>query len=852
LIFDACDTPDGACDTPSFEIPLGNITSYTLTDQHALSQGLHTWTVHAFDAVGLSTTAAGRTVKVDMSNPGSPTLINPPDNGWSNQSEFILNWSAAKDPYGEICGYWLVFDQGKPNQKEPIFIAAISAVTSAAITAGTTAGTIAAPSNLSYQTGALAEGDHTWSVTTVDCAGNQGPPSAAWTIRIDRTPPAAPVPQWPENGEFVPEKRPTFRWSAPGDEPAGNPSRVCRYSITIGDNALVDNTLGGNSMGGNIIEGNFMGGNLMGGNTFETVSDETEYTPASDLPDGTVSWRVQAIDCARNIGTVSEVNTFTVDSIPPEIIAQPAEGFYNAPFFITLSMRDMGYSETGTIHYTTDGTQPAASSPEYSVPIEVSSDKEIFLKVAGFDRAGNKSPVKALRYILDTTAPVPDIDPLPDIWDECRVTVVTGPTATDSISGKITGTTGDPLTYTRPGSYTITWIYDDGHGNTTTQVQTIILTAPWAPPGAPSGAPSETGMQQYEQYGMVISGAAYDGLAPASGPGTLSDGTPYDGDWIGAFGPGGESDCRAVARIQADGHYDLIIGNYQEIASSNQAGAGGNQAEADTKQGGVDVNQAGAGGNQAEAGSKQGEADGNQGGTGVNQAEADDNQSKADNETITFKLLRCSDEQTLNSLESILFVPGETIQDKAIHFGTCTQSIELVKGWNWVSFYVLPYDTSIGAVFGDHAGSVRQIKTQTRSATNVPGLGWIGDDLNLLSMISKGVMFKIEATAGFTLNVVGTCITPDLPIEVQKGWTWIAYLPGMCLPCLPEDAHDGEISIFGDLYQDLYQVYQVKSQTQSRIKLPDGGFIGDLVQMCPGKGYTVKMNSSWILIYPNP
>src|SRR5690606_16146212 len=54
---------------------------------------------------------------------------------------------------------------------------------------------------------------------------------------------------------------------------------------------------------------------------------------------------------------------------------------------------------------------------------------------------------------------------------------------TDNCEGTITGTTTDPLTYNAQGTYTITWTYDDGNGNTSTQNQTVIVddvTAPTA------------------------------------------------------------------------------------------------------------------------------------------------------------------------------------------------------------------------------------------------------------------------------------------------------------------------------------------------------------------------------------
>src|SRR5690606_30919262 len=83
----------------------------------------------------------------------------------------------------------------------------------------------------------------------------------------------------------------------------------------------------------------------------------------------------------------------------------------------------------------------------------------------------------------DTTAPIPNVASLPAVTKECAVTTadIPVPTATDNCAGTITATTTDALSYTEQGTYTITWTYDDGNGNTSTQSQTIIvddITAP--------------------------------------------------------------------------------------------------------------------------------------------------------------------------------------------------------------------------------------------------------------------------------------------------------------------------------------------------------------------------------------
>ncbi|KAF2514954.1 T9SS type A sorting domain-containing protein [Flavobacterium foetidum] len=81
----------------------------------------------------------------------------------------------------------------------------------------------------------------------------------------------------------------------------------------------------------------------------------------------------------------------------------------------------------------------------------------------------------------DVTAPVPSVAVLPEITEYCSVLAsqIPVPTAVDNCVGLLNGTTTDPLNYNTPGTYTITWKYDDGNGNTTTQLQTVkVLVSP--------------------------------------------------------------------------------------------------------------------------------------------------------------------------------------------------------------------------------------------------------------------------------------------------------------------------------------------------------------------------------------
>lgn len=76
----------------------------------------------------------------------------------------------------------------------------------------------------------------------------------------------------------------------------------------------------------------------------------------------------------------------------------------------------------------------------------------------------------------DTIKPIPDIQILPKITGDCKTIITTIPTAKDNCKGTITATTTDPLSYTLPGNYIITWNYNDGNGNIATQTQAVEIT----------------------------------------------------------------------------------------------------------------------------------------------------------------------------------------------------------------------------------------------------------------------------------------------------------------------------------------------------------------------------------------
>ena len=92
------------------------------------------------------------------------------------------------------------------------------------------------------------------------------------------------------------------------------------------------------------------------------------------------------------------------------------------------------------------------------------------------DGTGNIITQQQNVIVDDNIAPIPDLAVLPDLEGQKSVDEPTiDYTASDNCSGVITATTSTNFPIKNKGLTIITWIYDDGNGNTTIQTQNAIV-----------------------------------------------------------------------------------------------------------------------------------------------------------------------------------------------------------------------------------------------------------------------------------------------------------------------------------------------------------------------------------------
>jgi len=114
------------------------------------------------------------------------------------------------------------------------------------------------------------------------------------------------------------------------------------------------------------------------------------------------------------------------------------------------------------------------------------------------DGNGNTTMQTQSVFIDDVTAPIEDNAILSNINAECSVSDLTAPTATDNCAGSITGTHNATLPITAQGTTIVTWTYDDGNGNTTSQTQNIIIT------------PIDNGITQTNEITLTANASGYN------------------------------------------------------------------------------------------------------------------------------------------------------------------------------------------------------------------------------------------------------------------------------------------------------------------------------------------------------
>ncbi|NPD83539.1 hypothetical protein HNS38_14460, partial [Lentimicrobium sp. L6] len=188
---------------------------------------------------------------------------------------------------------------------------------------------------------------------------------------------------------------------------------------------------------------------------------------------GTITRTWSYTDVVGNSASTSQLITI-LDNIAP-IASNPAN----------ISVQCASDIPAVDISVVIDETDNCDLSPSVSYVSDVSdggSNPEVITRTYTVtDDCGNSISVSHLITINDVSAPVANVGSLPNITAQCEVTNLTAPTATDNCDGQITGTHNASLPIMAQGTTTVTWTYEDAAGNTSSQIQSVVITDNTAP-----------------------------------------------------------------------------------------------------------------------------------------------------------------------------------------------------------------------------------------------------------------------------------------------------------------------------------------------------------------------------------
>ncbi|WP_413499167.1 BapA/Bap/LapF family large adhesin [Buttiauxella gaviniae] len=560
---------DGSNPTPLGSATVGSGGTWSFTPPTALSSGSHNLTVTATDAAGnVSAPSAIFNVVVDLAAPGTPVITNIADDVGTEKGD-LTSGQSTDDTLPLISGTAengasvKIYDNGT-----------LIGTVNASATDGTW--------NFTPPVGSpLTNGNHAFTVTATDSAGNVSSPSNTFNIIVDTAAPTAPIviqafdDVGPVTGALVNGQ------STNDNQPLLSGTAEANSIVSISDNGVFLDTVTASATG------------------------TWSYTPPV-RNDGQHIFTATSTDAAGNVGAVSGSFTLTIDTSTPVTPALPtvyddvAGGVFNANLTngqVTNDARPTisGTGEVGTTITILDGgtpigtvTVPAGGSWTFTPTTPLPTGLHT-ITLTATDAAGNVSgPTAGFAITVDTTAPTTPV--ISSIVDD-----VAGGVANNALgSGQVTNDNRPTLngtaeagstvniydngalyttviadgsgnwTYTSPtavlaeGSHTFTVTATDVAGNISTTSLPSVIVVDITPPTAPTG-------MTVNGTGTIVTGNAEAGsLVTITGSGGVVLGTAT-ADGTGKF---------SASISPAQTNSQALFATAQDVAGNTGASAG--------------------------------------------------------------------------------------------------------------------------------------------------------------------------------------------------------------------------------------------------------------------------------------
>ncbi|HQE95991.1 MAG TPA: DUF5689 domain-containing protein, partial [Candidatus Marinimicrobia bacterium] len=163
-----------------------------------------------------------------------------------------------------------------------------------------------------------------------------------------------------------------------------------------------------------------------------------------------------------------------------------------------------------------------------------------------------------------------------------------------------------------------------------------------------------------------------------------------------------------------------------------------------------------------------------------------------------------------------------------------SQTIGLDLGWNIVSFCVIPENPDMLNVFQNLVNNNSLIKIQNETGNAVEKLGAIGW-VNNIGNLSGTEGYYVKVASNQTLTIEGSGISLPFEIPLSTGWNIMGY---------PATSAQNALNVIQSLI-DNGKLQKVQDEVGNAIEnLPIIGWVNNIGNFEPGKGYYIKVNSA--------
>lgn len=187
------------------------------------------------------------------------------------------------------------------------------------------------------------------------------------------------------------------------------------------------------------------------------------------------------------------------------------------------------------------------------------------------------------------------------------------------------------------------------------------------------------------------------------------------------------------------------------------------------------------------------------------------------------------------------YSPGATAAVEIASYPVYTQQIEILKGYNLISTYVSPQNSSVSAVTSTLIDQGNLIKMQDEAGNSFENWGAFGGWINQLGSLKETEGYQLQAANNCTLQVTGRSIATPLDISLKTGWNIISY---------PRTDAVNAMDVVQTLI-DQNKLLKVQDEQGNSIENWQlyGGWKNGIGNLIPGKAYKVKMSADAILAF---